>query len=64
MITSTHATFQARRPNLWDVGTRAHVPFRSIAVKASFQRLGVGGGGASAGPECVRRVVGAYGDRQ
>eukprot|EP00966_Prymnesium_polylepis_P011496 264804-Prymnesium_polylepis.1 len=30
MITSTYAKFQARRPNLRDVGTRAHVPFRSI----------------------------------
>eukprot|EP00966_Prymnesium_polylepis_P134946 3118604-Prymnesium_polylepis.1 len=40
--------------------------WRSTTYKASFQRLGVGRGGASTGPECVRMVVlvGAYGDRQ
>eukprot|EP00966_Prymnesium_polylepis_P168869 3904370-Prymnesium_polylepis.1 len=30
MIASTHAKFQARRPHLREIGTRAHVPFRSI----------------------------------
>jgi hypothetical protein len=32
-------------------------------VTASSQRLGVGRGGAFAGFECVRMVVGAYGGR-
>jgi hypothetical protein len=54
MITSTHANFQARRPNLRDVGTRAHVPLRSIA------RLHAGWRGARG--LCARRRSWATGE--
>ena len=59
---------RVRRPHQNRCFARSHsgtrpCPGSSKAVTASSQWLGVGRGGASAGPECVRRVVGAYGGR-